>query len=192
MKCGDAIAYVLPSLSYEIGDHISPISGRGEWVIVTERYASRIGNLSIFRALGLERYTPGTTLKGVYTVVEPAIAGVDIVGMYALIEDPVLLEMLSRYDINALEVPGIMLASKYDLTEVFVPLDIISSYTIIAYDSLYPSTPLYPSTTLYPRGTGRVHEIMGIEFTSKYDIYIRVLGIEFTSKYDIYIRVLFS
>jgi hypothetical protein len=111
MKCGDAVAYVLPSLSYEIGDHIIPVSGRGEWIIVTERYASRIGDLRVFRALGLERYTPGTTLTGVYTVVEPAIVGVDIVGVYALVEDLVRLEMFSRYDINALVVPGIVLAS---------------------------------------------------------------------------------
>jgi hypothetical protein len=175
MKCGDAIAYVIPSLSYKLGDYITPVSGRGEWVIVTERYSSRIGDLSVFRVLGLERYTPGATLKGVYTIVEPATVIVNFTGVYDLMEDLVRFEMLSRYDINALDVPGIMLSSKYDLTEVLVPLDMISSYTITAYDSLYPSPSLYPSTTLYPRGIGRVHEIMDIEFTSKYNIYIRVL-----------------
>jgi hypothetical protein len=122
MKCGDAIAYVIPGLSYEIGDHITPTSGRGEWIIVTERYASRIGDLRIFRVLGLERYTPGATLTGIYTVVEPAIVGADIAGVYALTEDLVSLAMLSRYDINALDVPGIIFAGKYNLTEEFVHL----------------------------------------------------------------------
>ncbi|MCK4821201.1 hypothetical protein KA005_35880, partial [bacterium] len=80
MGCGDAIAYVLPSLSYEIGDHVTPVSGRGEWIIVTEKYASRIGDLRVFRTLALERYTPNATLEGLYTVVEPIAA--EIAGLY--------------------------------------------------------------------------------------------------------------
>jgi hypothetical protein len=167
MKCGDAIAYVLPSLSYKLGDHITPVSGRGEWVIVTERYASRLGDLRVFRVLALERYTPGATLKGEYTIVEPATAGVNFTGVYALTEELVCLQMLSRYDINA-------------FTGLFPST------------TLRPSTSLYPT-----RGPGRAVDITSAEFVSLYTVMEKLVRLEMLSRYDkehihrpLYIRAL--
>jgi hypothetical protein len=47
-------------------------------------------------------------------------------------EKLVRLEMLSRYDINALDVPGIVLAGIYTLTEDLVCLQMLSGYDIIS------------------------------------------------------------
>jgi hypothetical protein len=98
MECGDAIAYVLPSFKFEIGDVVSPVLGRGIYTIVAERYASRIGNLRIFRTLGLERYTPGDALAGTYDITLPI--AVELESSYNISSKEIRKEMVSKYDIT--------------------------------------------------------------------------------------------
>ena len=102
MGCGDAIAYVLPTFTYALGDKITPVLGRGEWTIVAERRASRIGNLRIFRTLGLERYTPGSELTGKYTIAVPLL--VELESSYNIGETLINLEVGSLY--NIVETPA--------------------------------------------------------------------------------------
>jgi len=113
LQCGDAVAYVLPTLPFEIGDLIKPVLGRGKWRIISEKWASRIGNLRIFRTLGLERYTPGIALEGIYDIAFPAEIvlessynideawfNLEMVSVYAIISESIAKELNSSYTIT--------------------------------------------------------------------------------------------
>jgi hypothetical protein len=114
MKCGDAIVYVLPTFGYNIGDVVSPVLGRGKYTIVAERYASRIGNLRIFRVLGLERYTPGDTLTGTYDISLPIM--MELESSYSIISQEIRKELVSKYSIISQEIRK-ELVSKYDIVK---------------------------------------------------------------------------
>lgn len=131
MKCGDAIAYVLPTFKYRLGDRVTAVLGRGEWTIVAERRASRIGNLRVFRALGLERYTPGAPLTGIYDIALPI--AVELVSSYGILNLPIAVELISSYEIakNLIERE---MSSKYDITKA--PPQIIGERAIATGDMI--------------------------------------------------------
>ena len=77
---------------------------------------------------------------------------------------------------NALDVPGIVLASKYDLTEEIVPLEFASSYELI--------TDLV-SLEMLSRYDVNALDVPGIVLASKYDLTEEIVPLEFASSYDI-------
>jgi hypothetical protein len=131
MVCGDAIAYVLPTFKYRLGDRVTAVLGRGEWTIVAERRASRIGNLRVFRALGLERYTPGAPLTGIYDITLPI--AVELVSSYGIVNLQIAVELVSSYEIAKNLVEREM-SSKYDITKA--PPQIIGERAIATGDMI--------------------------------------------------------
>jgi predicted phage tail protein len=84
--------------------------------------------------------------------------------------------MLSRYDINALDVPGIVLAGSYALTEELVSLEMLSKYDINALD-----VPRIVLAGLY----NLTEELLNSEMMSRYDIISKEVRKEMDSSYDI-------
>jgi hypothetical protein len=99
-----------------------------------------LGMTSKYDIIALEGAYPSTTLcpstslypRGPGRIVD--IMSADVVGMYSITEERISLEMLSRYDVNALDVPGIVLAGSYDLTEELVSLEMVGVYEIKSKD----------------------------------------------------------